>query len=345
MGRRLALVVALLLLSAGAAVGAGSGWLGTARDIAVFVQWTERQGQLSGQLQAAWITSHYGYSAKWDAWAATLNVQSINRPFTGIRNGASITLHFLAGENWTGAIRGKTLELTVPLRDGRLSVLALKPGTVDGYNRAVSSLYSVVATTNERAYVRAAALARRLDLVETLKSLVADVENVQRISNFNRTLGHYPEILRRMEEIRDAIRAEAARQPLSCIDLGRIQFTLGSAQSVFGSLEVITGSFITHRNGLLSAVSRTKERMARAVAILNKLKAAVAADSTRAIPPDVFADYENRTWSMLKWADKELQAARTRLSNAEQSVRSYTERGRSLLNDMEALVQSLRCER
>jgi len=51
-----------------------------------------------------------------------------------------------------------------------------------------------------------------------------------------------------------------------------------------------------------------------------------------------------QTWSRLKWADKELQAARTRLSNAEQSVRSYTERGRSLLNDMEALVRSLKCE-
>jgi hypothetical protein len=314
--------------------------------MAVFVQWTERQGQLSGQLQAAWITSDYGYSAKWGVWAATVKVQSTNRPFTGIRNGGSITLHFFDyGQNWTGTIRGKTLELVAPLRGGPLSMLVLRPGTIGGYNRAVSSLYKLVASTNERAYVRAAVLARRLDLLRMLKTLLADVENVQRISDFSHTLAPYPEILRRMEEIRHDIRTEAARQPLSCFDLGTIQSKLGSAQSTFGSLEVTNGSFSIHRNNLLRAISETEQTMAHAVATLDKLKAAVAADSTRTIPFDVLAGYESETWSRLQWADKELQAARARLSNAEQSVRSYTERGRSLLNDMEALVRSLTCER
>jgi hypothetical protein len=69
---RPALIIALLLLHPRAAFSAGSVWLGTAPDMAVFIQWTERQGQLSGQLQATWIASDYGYSAKWDVWAATI---------------------------------------------------------------------------------------------------------------------------------------------------------------------------------------------------------------------------------------------------------------------------------
>jgi hypothetical protein len=342
---RPALIIALLLLHPRAAFSAGSVWLGTALDMAVFIQWTERQGQLSGQLQATWIASDYGYSAKWDVWAATIKLQSSNRPFTGIRNGSSITLHFFDyGQNWTGTIRGKTLELVAPIRSGALSTLVLRPGTIEGYNQAVSSLYKLVATNNERAYVRAAVLARRLDLLRTLRTLLGDVENVQRISDFSHTLAPYPEILRQMEEIRREIRTEAARQPLSCFDLGTIQFKLGVAQMRFGSLELTNGSFSTHRNNLLRAMSETEETMAHAVATLHKLKTAVAADSTRTMTPDVLAGYESETWSRLKWADKELQAARTRLSNAEQSVRSYTERGRSLLNDMEALVRSLKCE-
>jgi hypothetical protein len=345
MGKRLGLVVALLLLSPGAVVGAGSVWVGTASDMAVFVQWTERQGQLSGQLQATWVASGYGYSSKWDVWAGMLKVESINRPFAGIRSGSSVSLHLSDyGQNWTGTIRGKTLELVVPLRGGPLSTLVLRPGTVADYNRAVSSIYSRVASSNERGFIQAAVLARRRDLLGTLQSLVADVQDAQGISNFNRTLARYPEILRRMEEIRDEIRTEAARQPLSCFDLGRIESKLGSAQSEFGSLESTNGSFSTRRDDLLRTVSRTEERMARVVAILNKLKAAVAADSTRAIPIDVFAGDESGTWSVLKWADKELQAARTRLSNAEQRVRLYTERGRSLLNDTAAFVRSLECE-
>jgi hypothetical protein len=230
------------------------------------------------------------------------------------------------------------------LRDGSLSTLTLGPGTVASYNRAVSSLYADAAAANERKFIRAAVLARTDDLLETLQWLTTAVADVRRTSDFGRVLGDYPQILQDIQELRDTIRGKGDRQPLSCADLSDIRWMLGSMRFAMGSMRFTNGSFQVDRRELLDIISQTQEMMSRAVAVLNRLKVAVAADTTRAISAAQLANKERQVSSLVKRAVMELNAARSRLLDAEQRVRSYNERGQGILDESTAFVGSLRCE-
>lgn len=331
-----------LLSSPRPVLAANSIWVGSTADLAVFIQWTEHQGQLSGQLQAAWLTATSGYSAKWDTWASMLKVESITRPFAGVRSGPNVTITH-SGGNWTGTIVRTNLQLIIPRQSGSLWKLVLTPGSVEEYNSAVSSLYAAAVAVNERNAVIAAVRARWQDLAQTVDALSGNVGAVRRASDFSDTLARYPEILRRMEELEAEIRAKAAVQSLTCSELGRIQVRLGSMEVAMGSVEVANGSFDIARARLRRAISGTEATMARAVALLASLKRAVAADSTRTVTVGQLAEVERSIRATLNWAATELPSAKARLVEAEQEVSDYNARARYLLDGVTVFVKSLMC--
>jgi len=121
-------------------------YFGSGSDWVWFLQWTESGASLTGQFQEVYVTSDN-----------PLKVQSENAPVTGIRSGSDVTLSVggpFFGETWTGTLRGNTLTLTVPQRNGLLAAVALK------------NIHSIESDKQSSEYLSAWALKRRWALQE-----------------------------------------------------------------------------------------------------------------------------------------------------------------------------------
>lgn len=104
-------------------------------DLALLVRWTDVAGQLAGSLDEVQTDS-----------SAQSGISSVDIGFTGLRDGAHISLTLAQGLGTytalTGSIRGISLLLTIPQNDGQLVDDTLSSSTVDAFNAAVTQLAS-----------------------------------------------------------------------------------------------------------------------------------------------------------------------------------------------------------
>jgi hypothetical protein len=130
------------------------GYLSVADDFVVFLQWTEANGQLAGQLQSLSVTADAPYAPK-----------GANASFTGVRNGSNISLVFPVGLGtqltWTGTLKGDTLSVVTAAGGGYLANEEFHPGTVEDYNKAAAALRSAVELRARQAEASATATAAR----------------------------------------------------------------------------------------------------------------------------------------------------------------------------------------
>jgi len=105
------------------------GYVALVDDGALFVQWTEHDHQLQGQLQQ---------------FIAGDAARTFNASFTGSHVDSSISLvvagGFGASLTITGTLKGDTLTLVIPQGDGSLSTTELHLGTVSEFNARVRLL-------------------------------------------------------------------------------------------------------------------------------------------------------------------------------------------------------------
>ncbi len=83
-----------------------------------------------GQLQGFWIDKK------------TLKGKSANFSFTGIRSNSNLSLTLNDGRIITGSIKENNLTLDFPSKDGTISQIEFKPGTIEEYNQLVTDLTS-----------------------------------------------------------------------------------------------------------------------------------------------------------------------------------------------------------
>jgi hypothetical protein len=222
-----------------------TGWLYDTADTAMFVSWTDRDGELAGVAQIA--TSD-----------ETGRFTSRSLRIAGVRSDDALTLTLDAGElsgsrTWSGHMDGRTVVLSVPLADGTLTEARFDPASLDDFNRAV-------ARATESASDRAAEQ-KRLDderhqrqideeaaraAEELRRALVQEVADLRSISDDMHGVDHFVGARGSyggaLGDLGDRI-AELDQKIAARTDCGSIEVAFGSVEVARGSVEVAHGSW------------------------------------------------------------------------------------------------------
>lgn len=225
--------VALLLACAfgcGRYTGSGQyGYVASGRDWVIFLQFTEKEGRISGQVQAVGVEG-----------GAFKRTEVRNPSFTGMRDGPNVSLNFagfLTERTITGTISGDTLSLVMPQPNGLLATVEFKSATVAEYNAEAEKLKRRVAEANESTRKTQAAAARAdearrkaadvaADLgraFESLNDRIADLDVTQR---FEESLGRFDDHWREMREHEKEFREKASARPLDTYKLNDAKYAL-----------------------------------------------------------------------------------------------------------------------
>lgn len=155
------------------------GYMDSESSYVLFIQWTEKSGQMSGQLQDVYISSNN-----------SLQTQHTNEAFTGTHDGSNVSIStsiFGFTKTYTGSLNGDTLTLVVPSQSGTLNTLTLHPASVDDYNKAATALIQNVnqqalqATATTQTQETNAQNAQATATVQgTLHQVVSDANDVLR---------------------------------------------------------------------------------------------------------------------------------------------------------------------
>ncbi len=97
-----------------------------------FLQWSNNNGQLTGQLQEA-------YAVQGNSTQIRQNSQS----FTGTLNGTAVSITFpLSGsaQTYTGTLSGSTLTLTLPDINGNATNVTMHPASISDYIQAANAI-------------------------------------------------------------------------------------------------------------------------------------------------------------------------------------------------------------
>jgi hypothetical protein len=157
------------------------GYLHTDGDSVMFLQWTEINGKLNGQMNVFYAKGGRGKST-----------ETSSHSFEGVTNGNNISLNFtgsqwtdgLGGKTWTGTISGSELTLVIPVKNGAFAPVKFSAGTVEQYNQAVLGIKESVQGENTRAQKENAEAAR----IEAEKNAVVEGNNRVR-SSINDLIG------------------------------------------------------------------------------------------------------------------------------------------------------------
>jgi hypothetical protein len=147
------LTVALFVGGCGSSSPAAGqkGYLGTATDGVIFVQWTEVDGRLTGQFEELALRP-----------SDPLDFDASNSGLAGVRNGTSMSFDLLGStRTLTGTLNGDTLTLVGPDQTGLLGVIAMRPGTAEDYNNAATAFRDRVHAAQARATASVAAAQAR----------------------------------------------------------------------------------------------------------------------------------------------------------------------------------------
>jgi hypothetical protein len=105
------------------------GFLATASNGALFIQWTRIGNTVKGTLSEAYTSL-----------ADPTQAQSESHSFTGVISGSSITLTLDSGTNWNGTLDGSSVTLSYANSDGSLATFDFRRGSVADYNAAVAQV-------------------------------------------------------------------------------------------------------------------------------------------------------------------------------------------------------------
>jgi hypothetical protein len=148
------------------------GFLATASNGALFIQWTRTANTVRGTLSEAYTSL-----------ADPTHAQSESHSFTGVISGSSVTLTLDSGTNWNGTLNGSNVTLSYANSDGSLQTFDFHPGSVAEYNAAVANVQgSAGQAQTHKAQAQAAVAARARSVAQDQQNrqiLDGDVSQVQ----------------------------------------------------------------------------------------------------------------------------------------------------------------------
>lgn len=117
-----------------------SGWLAGDDSSAVYVDYRERAGTLSGTLQTSSI----------EPGDAGFEVKGQSQAFTGTLEGSDLSITAGGAAPWFGTLEKGELTLNLPQDDGALAPLVLRPASIADYNDAVAALRTRARSLNDQ---------------------------------------------------------------------------------------------------------------------------------------------------------------------------------------------------
>lgn len=112
-------------------------WVGTGASVVVYLSWTAKDGDLSGNEQWAQIDDHNA-------------VQSGSDPFTGTVADGKVTLRMSSGGVFTGSISSDSLRLS-GTSNGVSQDWSFKPGAADQFHTATAALQQTADSDRQQA--------------------------------------------------------------------------------------------------------------------------------------------------------------------------------------------------
>lgn len=254
--------------------GGVTGWLAYESPQLLYISMTERNGVVSGRLDAA------------TAEDEDLTTRSFT--LAGVHQGRSVSLTLDGVTTATGTLDGGEFTLTLPGADGALSSFVLHRGTSASYNRALDELRAMTTNAQQARQAQQAADAAERLRQQGVKKLTEALTRL-RESSAGAAHDYYVDAWANYDSSLDRLRAadahvaELVRGEAAC---GDIESAIGDAESAHGDVESAHGDFESFDGD----AERTERDLASDSEAVLEASGAVAADDR----PADFAEVMNQ---------------------------------------------------
>jgi len=311
----------------------------------MFVQWTEAEKQLVGQIQALYATSDQ-----------TIGTESRNRPFKGIRNGDSISLTFNDDTVLTGTLTNNELSLVFPDRSGNLNTMVLKPATVADYNTIASELRDEVHNYNvkeqeikdqEKAMkARQQAIKDQQEAVtfanNKLSKEIAGLSNLseslEKATTFDDVLKDYQTHWNEMQEHQKNMTALASKKPFDGSQLADVQLALTDVELSLTDIQLDNTSMEYRVNDISYSIKEVQGQMAAVKTAWDTLQNAVTGNTTGS-PKAQFTP--KVVEQAIVNAQKQIDRTAASLKTAQDQAKEYHRKANIITEDSKKFVEGL----
>jgi hypothetical protein len=323
------------------------GYLYSDGEGVIFLQWTEINSKLNGQMNV--------FHAKGGRGKST---ERFSHSFEGVSDGKNISLNF-TGSPWTERLGGKTLtgtisesELTlvIPASSGALAPVKFNAGTVEQYNQAVLDIKQAVQSENKKTQKETAdaagILAEKNMVIEgnnrvkfSLDGLTDSINRLEALVKFDDVFSSYSTTWETMKADHNTLLKEAAERPLTSYQLGKVRYDLGTLRYDKGALEYHSRTLAYKVRQINDASNSVREGQKSLRNSWGLLQQAVAANSS-GTPNGQFS--ESEISGPLHLADDQIRKASEEIQQASKRRASYHDLATELYRNAEAFVNSLR---
>ena len=348
------ILMSLLFTSCGLPGSAPNSFLSTSNTYVAFIQWTNKNGQLSGQLEEVSLSSN-----------SSLQTQQTHAAFTGTLTGSQISLNFGSflgiPEIITGTFDGNTLTLTLPQQNGQLSSIVFDPASINDYNKAVSAFENTTAqqATNATATVQtqetqaqnqqatATALQSQQQAVANannalsaaFSNLQSDTSSLSNDTNFKNVLQGYANDWQQMQKDYQQEQTDASN---GCANDN--QYTVADdSYTVADDLYSIQDddySFSDVKTPIDSDIQRIQQDIQAVQSDWKQLQSS-AASNTTGVPAPAFSS--NDVNSAIQAAQNQIASSQSTIKNAQTQATNYDNEAKKLKQQADAIVANMHC--
>jgi len=323
-----------------------SGYLHADVESVLFLQWTEINGKLNGQMNVFFAKGSRGKSTG-----------TSSHSFEGVSDGKNISLNFtgsqwtdgLGGRTWTGTISGDELSLVIPANNGTLSPVKFSAGTVAQYNQAVNGITQNVQDTNSKIQQQNAESARiqaennavnegNSRVQSSLNALITATNQLESSLKFDDVFNDYAKSWAKMKADHRNLQAKAAETPLTGYKLGNVQYLLGGLQYDVGIFESHSGTIDYKLARVNDGIKSVREAQKSLRESWEFLRQAVLGNSSGS-PTAQFSEADLA--QPLRGSEEKIQKAITATQQASKQRSLYNGQAKDLYKKAETFVKSL----
>ncbi len=319
------------------------GYLYTSPTNVLFVQWTNTNGKLSGNLQETYTSS-----------TNSTQIQQLNEQFTGTQAGSVVNFSlsmFGATRSITGSLNGSTLTVAVPDASGQINTIELHSATLAQYNSAINTLEAQIQGT-----VTVTALATQTPDVVQLPTQtgtqlpMSQFDQQQAVTEANNTLGSALYALQadtsvlgsnmnlgnlfsiyqaNWQQMQQYYQQEQAAASNGCTAYSAAKYEDGGVNYYLGSIQSNDSTLSYIQQNINMDITAIQQDMQNVQSDWQQLQNAVSAD-TVSTPTPAFSNLE---------VTQALQAAQNQITNVQVQLKSAQSRATQYDNEAKQLKQ------
>lgn len=334
------------------------GYMDAEQSSILFLQWTEKSGQMSGQLQDVYISS-----------SNALQTQHDNEAFTGTHDGSNVSIStsiFGFTKTYTGSLNGDTLTLVVPSQSGTLNTLTLHSASVDDYNKAATTLIQntsqqalqVTATTQaqniQAQYAQATASAQSATataqanqqqsvssannaLSSAIQQMQSDAKGLGSDTTFDSAMQSYANDWSTMQK---AYQQEQTDAKGGCSNVGTVGADNGAIGADNGAIGADDGSFQAQQAPINNDISTVQQDIQTVQSDWQSLQSAAAANTTGTPAPAYTQDDVNKA---VQAAQGQINTSQAAIKQAQGKATGYDQEASQMVKQADALANGMHC--